>query len=273
MEIKNYLDQVLDLPKMASDKLPFNHWNSCMNDSEKSIGSWINTLLKVGALAIILAGLWSIVKGFEEVGDKFSDGVEVGIGFIVGAAFWAYALIPISNVVRDLGAEIASSTGNMLQFVVKDLPLALIRAAGYIAALLALFSAVAMTVQWLTALELGGAEVYGMIAGALNGFGAFLMLGFVALDALIAAVTDEAMIIPLLEDMFEFDNGFFVLIDPADVDWFDFDQLGQVIGAYIKVISILIFLFVNIILYKWVYSLGSTFVKWISSPYLPFKQL
>ncbi len=81
------------------------------------------------------------------------------------------------------------------------------------------------------------------------------------------------MIIPLLEDMFEFDNGFFVLIDPADVDWFDFDQLGQVIGAYIKVISILIFLFVNIILYKWVYSLGSTFVKWISSPYLPFKQL
>ena len=271
MEIKNYLDQILDSPKMLSDKLPFNHWNSCINDSEKSIAGWIHIILKVLSIAVILGGLWSIIKGFEEVGDRFSDGIEIGIGFIVGAAFWAYALIPISNVLRDLGAEIANSSGNMFQFVVKDIPVALIRAGGYIAALVALFSAVAITIQWLTALELGGAEVYGMVATILIGLAEFLMLGITALAALVSMIDGAPDINVIVNDLFSLDYD--LLIMASDVEWFNFDQIGLVIGAYMTVIVLLIFVFVNIIIYNWIYGIGSTFVKWLSSPYLPFKQL
>ena len=59
----------------------------------------------------------------------------------------------------------------------------------------------------------------------------------------------------------------------AYIDWFDFESLPIVIGAYVNVIVTLILLFVNIIIYKWLYTLATTFVNWISGPYLPFKSL
>ena len=36
-KIQNLINQLLDLPKMVNEKLPWNTWNSCMNDSEGNL--------------------------------------------------------------------------------------------------------------------------------------------------------------------------------------------------------------------------------------------
>ena len=50
MEIKKYFDQMLDIPQMVNEKLPLNHWNSIVENSESNIPNWINTLFKLGGL-------------------------------------------------------------------------------------------------------------------------------------------------------------------------------------------------------------------------------
>ena len=58
MEIKKYFDQLLDIPQMVNEKLPFNHWNSMVESSESNIPNWINTLFKLAALGLMLGAFW-----------------------------------------------------------------------------------------------------------------------------------------------------------------------------------------------------------------------
>lgn len=268
MEIKKYLDQVMELPKMVNEKLPFNHWNSCMNDSETQIPSWINMIVKILALVFVLGGLWGVLSGFENVGDSFNLGAAEGIGFILGSIFWIYALFPVSNLIRGLGEEIGNSSSNMIEFLFKDIPVALIRASGYIAALIALFVAISLTFQWLTSISLGNSEFWGNEIGMmLSSLTQGSNFGIAALASVLEGL-DGPDIMYMMEEMMMAFSG-----DMMVVDWFDPNSLPVVISAYLNVILTLILLFVNIIIYKWLYSLATTFVNWISGPYFPHKNL
>jgi hypothetical protein len=57
------------------------------------------------------------------------------------------------------------------------------------------------------------------------------------------------------------------------IEWLNPDDLVIVVGAYWNVAVALIILFVNLIIWKWVYTLGQTFVKFVSGPYFPHKAL
>ena len=341
MEIKNYLDQLIDLPKMLSDKLPWNSWNSHVSNSEKGIPGWINLFAKLIAVVFMFGALWGSLNyliatqdgdqiftdememttqkkentggwcdadgdgyeeyvraEYEEVPLLDSEGNNVylpeidengnyvyeqdmvifntgngflgTIGYLLAIFFWLYALFPVLNVIRDTGEEIASSSANMILFVARDIPLALIRAAGYIAALIALFTAFALTFAWFTSIDLGTSEFVwgdaGLILSQLQNFG---NLGIMAIASVLGtfemfgAINPEEMMMMLTDTM-----------TPAMmVEWLSLEDLPIVIGAYWNVVVILIVLFVNLIVYRWVITLAVTFVNWISGPYFPHKNL
>ena len=192
------------------------------------------------------------------------------VGYLLALFFWLYALIPLVNVVRFAGNEIASSRGNMLELLIRDVPLALIRAAGYIAALIALFSAIGYTITWLTSINLGvGSNVWGDAGGILSSFSEFSNIGIVAIASLLevsdvfSSVNPEMLMSKLTDTMSE----------GSLIGWLDTDDLVIVIGAYWNVVVTLIVLFINLIIWKWVYTLGHTFVKFVSGPYFPHKSL
>ena len=198
------------------------------------------------------------------------DGFLGSVGYLLALFFWLYALIPLVNVVRFAGNEIASSRGNMLELLIRDVPLALIRAAGYIAALIALFSAIGYTITWLTSINLGvGSNVWGDAGGILSSFSEFSNIGIVAIASLLevsdvfSSVNPEMLMSKLTDTMSE----------GSLIGWLDTDDLVIVIGAYWNVVVTLIVLFVNLIIWKWVYTLGHTFVKFVSGPYFPHKSL
>ena len=60
------------------------------------------------------------------------DGFLGTIGYLLALFFWLYALVPLVNVVRFVENEISNSKGNTVRTFLRDAPLALIRAAGYI---------------------------------------------------------------------------------------------------------------------------------------------
>jgi hypothetical protein len=198
------------------------------------------------------------------------DGFLGSVGYLLALFFWLYALIPLVNVVRFAGNEIAISRGNMLELLIRDVPLALIRAAGYIAALIALFSAIGYTITWLTSINLGvGSNVWGDAGGILSSFSEFSNIGIVAIASLLevsdvfSSVNPEMLMSKLTDTMSE----------GSLIGWLDTDDLVIVIGAYWNVVVTLIVLFVNLIIWKWVYTLGHTFVRFVSGPYFPHKSL
>jgi hypothetical protein len=198
------------------------------------------------------------------------DGFLGSVGYLLALFFWLYALIPLVNVVRFAGNEISSSRGNMLELLIRDVPLALIRAAGYIAALIALFSAIGYTITWLTSINLGvGSNVWGDAGGILSSFSEFSNIGIVAIASLLevsdvfSSVNPEMLMSKLTDTMSE----------GSLIGWLDTDDLVIVIGAYWNVVVTLIVLFINLIIWKWVYTLGHTFVKFVSGPYFPHKSL
>ena len=198
------------------------------------------------------------------------DGFLGSVGYLLALFFWLYALIPLVNVVRFAGNEIASSRGNMLELLIRDVPLALIRAAGYIAALIALFSAIGYTITWLTSINLGvGSNVWGDAGGILSSFSEFSNIGIVAIASLLemsdifSSVNPQMLMSKLTDTMSE----------GTLIEWLNTDDLVIVVGAYWNVVVTLIVLFINLIIWKWVYTLGHTFVKFVSGPYFPHKSL
>lgn len=337
MEIKKYLNQLLELPQMVNERLPMNRWNSIVENSESAISNWINTLFKLAALGLMLGAILGglnylvdtqngdpvsdmdrpvmmdkyvaaeynegqIVEGTgkyievqledEDGGLKFhqeideetgelifekdmklfntGDGFLGSIGYLLALFFWLYALIPLVNVVRFAGNEISNSNGNMLVLLIRDIPLALIRAAGYIAALVALFSAIAYTITWFTSINLGiGSNVWGDAGGILSSFSEFSNIGIVAIASLLemsdifSSVNPQMLMSKLTDTMSE----------GTLIEWLNTDDLVIVVGAYWNVVVTLIVLFINLIIWKWVYTLGHTFVKFVSGPYFPHKSL
>ena len=224
--------------------------------------------------------IYNLIKIDEEIGElvfeqdmrvfNTGDGFLGSVGYLLALFFWLYALIPLVNVVRFAGNEIASSRGNMLELLIRDVPLALIRAAGYIAALIALFSAIGYTITWLTSINLGvGSNVWGDAGGILSSFSEFSNIGIVAIATLLevsdvfSSVNPEMLMSKLTDTMSE----------GSLIGWLDTDDLVIVIGAYWNVVVTLIVLFINLIIWKWVYNLGHTFVKFVSGPYFPHKSL
>ena len=60
---------------------------------------------------------------------------------------WVYAAFPISQVIRSAGDSLASSKSGTIDFIFRDLAIANIKIFGYVAALVALFGAFAITLS------------------------------------------------------------------------------------------------------------------------------
>jgi len=285
-KINDLTNQLLDSPKMVGSKLPWNNWNSCVEDSENSIAGWIGKIFSIGAFALLLgllyaviSPIWADVSSDPEVyqnGFFFTMGEDDAgvwgfqmkgfmaiIGLLVGTLFWAYAAFPISQVVRNIGDSIAESKSNIINLIFLDVPVALIKLAGYLIAMVALFAALGGVIEFLTTLSLGGSNLGDMTSGLTQ----FASMGTTALFGALSDTplneVSTAMAAMLNPDLSEFGSG--------DA-WTVAGAMG-VFGSFVAILFILINLYVNVVIYQFLFGLISSLVNWIKGPYLPFKSL
>jgi hypothetical protein len=200
---------------------------------------------------MILSPIWS-----GGMGEKLDILANILYMFI-----WVYAAFPISQVIRSAGDSLAESKTGMIDFIFKDLALANIKLFGHVAALVALFGAFAMTLSWATSLNISEnfdtgwvdniTYAYTLPMAATAELANFLNLQFVG-DILTKTWT----------------NWDPTMSSGAAWSWSGFMSVAW---EFVGVVIILAQLYVVVAIYKFFYSIISSLVNWLKSPYLPFK--
>ena len=262
MDIKNLTDQLLDSPKMVSNKLPWNNWNSCIEDSENSIAGWLGKIFSIAALAVLLGLLWGTLSPLWSGGFDGAGAMDV-VGMLLGMLLWVYAAFPISQIIRNTGDSLGLSKSGIIHLMFLDLPLAVIKLAGYVLAMIALFAAIASALSFITTLTISGGV--GQMA---EGLSEMMSMGTTALFGLLA----DSPAYALSDMMNQVLNPDFGMLGRGGDAWTMAGAMG-VFASFVSILFILINLYVNVVIYQFLFGLVSSLVNWIKGPYLPFKSM
>lgn len=257
--MEKILNQVLDLPQMINSKLPMNTFNSWANDSEGNIASWVGKFYTVSALVVLIGSLITVLSPVWSGG--MGEGLDI-IGNLLTMVIWAYAAFPIAQVIRSTGDSLSESKSGIINFVFKDLAIANIKLLGHVAALVALFGALAMTLAWVTTLSISGDFATDWIANIDYAYG----LPMAAVGELTNGLVGLEFVGNILAN--DWTNWDPTMAAGAAWSW---EGLMSVAWEYVGVVVVLAKLYVVLAFYHFFYGLLSSFVSWVKSPYLPFK--
>ena len=122
--MENLINQIIDAPKMVSDKIPGNI-TSMVQGSDSNISKWVGMFYRVAATLFILGALYNLASPLW--GDaSLPSGMDLLVMFIV-LLTWMYAAFPMSDVIRSAGESLASSDSGIVKFVFGDLVIANIK--------------------------------------------------------------------------------------------------------------------------------------------------
>jgi len=257
--MKKFLNQVLDLPQMINSKLPMNTFNSWANDSEGNIASWVGKFYTVSALVVLIGSLMAVLSPLWSGG--MGEGLDI-VSSIVTMVVWVYAAFPIAQMIRSTGDSLSESKSGIVNFVFKDLAVANIKLLGRVTALVALFGALAMTLSWLTTLNVSMDYSTDWLAN--------IDYAYALPMAAVSEVTNGLIGLEFIGNILANDwtNWDPTMAAGAPYSW---DGLMAVAWEYVGVVVIFAKLYVVLAFYHFFYGLISSFVAWVQNPYLPFK--
>lgn len=256
--MKNFLTQVLDLPKMINSKLPMNNFNSMVVDSEKNVAKWVGTFYTVSALVVLITTLIAVLSPIWSGG--MGEGINV-VGNVLTILIWVYAAFPVAQIIRSAGDSLAESKSGIFDFVFRDFIVTNIKVIGHVTALVALFGAFCMTLSWGTSINVSSSFITDWVVN----------IGYVYTLPMAATVE--------LTNLLGLDFIGNILAN----DWTNWDPTMNsgsawslegfyaVLWEYVGVLVILAKLYVALAIYNFFYGILSSFVNWIKNPYLPFK--
>ncbi|MEJ6755445.1 MAG: hypothetical protein QNK78_00400 [Crocinitomicaceae bacterium] len=268
-KVKELTNQLLDSPKMINDKLPWNSWTSQVEDSENRIAGWIGKIFHIGALLILLALLWRTLEPLWINDGAWWMNAETNaiIGGLLGVILWALAAFPISQIIRKTSDNIISSNSGIVRLVFLELPIALIKLSGYIIAMLGLFAAVSAVLSFVTTLDIPGSIYVGDLFNDLKEMGSLATTALFELLNEFTGINVSGAYNEMLQTSPMADAGLL-----SDYAWTTQGAM-TVFVSFIAVLGTLINLYINVVIYNFLYGLISTLVAWIKAPYLPFKSL
>mgnify|MGYP001565792626 CR=1 FL=1 len=257
--MKNFLNQVLDLPQMINSKLPMNNFNSLVSDSESGIASWVGKFYTVSALVVLVGSIIAVLSPIWSGG--MGEGIDI-VGSVLTIIIWVYAAFPISQVIRSAGDSLAESKSGIINFIFKDLAIANIKVLGHVAALVALFGAFAMTLSWVTSINISGDFATEWISN--------VDYAYALPMAALAELTNGIVGLEFVSNILVNDWSTWDPTLAAGGAW-TWEGLMSVAWEYIGVVVVLAKLYVVLALYHFFYGLISSLVNWVQSPYIPFK--
>jgi hypothetical protein len=263
-KVNQLTNQLLDSPKMISDKLPWNNWNSSVEDSENSISGWIGKVFNIAALVVLLAILWGLFSQlWMDNGGFWKQEATLIIGGLLGILLWTYAAFPITQIIRNTSESISSSKSDIINLIFLDIPVAVIKLSGYVLAMVGLFAAISEVLSFITALNVSGVSNMEGVMFSMSGMNT---LGINAVMEVMGncCMGDISNIISQITspDLTVYGGSAWTVSGAAGV-----------CVSFLAVLVTLINLYITVAIYKFIFGLASTLVKWVKAPYLPFKSL
>ena len=262
-KVNELTNQLLDSPKMISDKLPWNSWTSCIENSENRVAEWLGKIFSITAFIILLTLLWSTLEPLWANNGAFWGNADTAamIGAIISILLWACAAFPIAMIIRNTSDGLSASKSNIINLIFLDLPVALIKLAGYVLAMVGLFAAVSALLSFITTLNISNG--LGKDFSDLAGIGT---MGTTILFEIMENIGMGDFSRMMAEWMHP-------NLDMSGGDAWTVAGVMGVFGAFIAVLITLVNLYINVVVYQFLYGLASTLVKWVKAPYLPYKAL
>jgi|GEM_PF-264396 len=269
-KVEELTNQLLDSPKMISDKFPWNSWTSRIEDSENRIAGWIGKIFRIGAFLILLALLWRTLEPLwiNDGAWWMNKETTAIIGGLLGIILWALAAFPIAQIIRNTSDGISSSKSGIVRLVFLELPIALIKLSGYIIAMLGLFAAASAVLSFVTTLNIPGGIYLGEIFYNLKEVGSLATTALFEMIKEFAGINVSGAYNEMLQTSAISANAGSL----SDSAWTPQGAMA-VFVSFIAVLVTLINLYINVVIYNFLYGLISTLVAWIKAPYLPFKSL
>jgi hypothetical protein len=255
-------NQILDFPQMVNQKIFNSKLNSVVEDfdSQNGIRSYAKTIYQVAALMVLLAMEYAVIMAALDYFQN-SDASMLGkAGSVLTFVLLAYSAFPIANVIRSRGDSLGGAHNGMVEFIFKDFVLTNIRIIGKVIAITGLFVAFTSTLSFLfdSALMSTSGDsmtscigpLYALPAGAISELSSMVHLDYLS-DQLNSFITYK------LDSSQTFGNG-----------W-NFNNLGMVANSYINVVIGLAVLYVNLAIYKFLYSIVAALVNFIPRLAIP----
>lgn len=264
--MNNIINSILDLPETVNQKVMSARINSEIDqfDSKDGIRKHVATLYNWFSFLVFLSIEWVVINGAL---DYFqSDATALSkVGSVITSILLIYSAFPIARIIRNHGTALGNSHDGMVNFIFKDFVMANIRIAGESAAVAGVISAIGLTLSWLIDHDLYAAASTGILGTVSNGF---IELPMAGLNALLAALQLNVLGEAINSVMsFRLDAGTHF---GGDFIWYRSDVI-TVVGAYVGVMMGLIYMYVNLTIYNYLYTMISNFAGWLQSPSIPIK--
>ena len=262
--MENLINQIVDAPKMVSDKIPGNI-TSMVQGSDRNVSKWVGMFYRIAATLFILGALYNLASPLWGDAPLPSDGKVLVVMFVV-LLTWMYAAFPMSDVIRSAGDSLGSSDSGIVKFIFGDLVLANIKMVGHLMAIVAFFSACLMTFGWLIDAPILG--IFSMMDGGAVSENISWMF-----DLPMVATADFA-------NWVGFEGVAGVIQNWSDLQ-FTYEAgeaqswagLIQCCWAFAGVVLVLAQLYVSLAIYSFLFGLASSFMNWFKNPYLPTKSV
>ena len=264
--MENLINQIVDAPKMVSDKIPGNI-TSMVEGSDRNVSKWVGMFYRIAATLFILGALYNLASPLWGDAPLPSDGKVLVVMFVV-LLTWMYAAFPMSDIIRSAGETLGSSDSGIVKFIFGDLVLANIKMVGHLMAILTFFSACLMTLGW--AID---QSAMGMFSSAM-GENSFISENISWMfDLPMVATADFA-------NWVGFEGVAGVIQSWSDLQFTvesgeaqSWAGLVQCCWAFAGVVLVLAQLYVSLAIYSFLFGLATSFMNWFKNPYLPTKSV
>jgi len=255
-------NQILDFPQMVNQKIFNSKLNSVVDDfdSQNGIRFYVKTIYQVAALIVLLVMEYAIIMGALDYFQNLEATVLGKVGSALTFILLAYSAFPIANVIRSRGDSLGGTHNGMVEFIFKDFVLTNIRIVGEVVAITGLFVAFTSTLSFL------------FDSALMNSSGDSMMGSISSFYALPANALSELLSMVRLDYLSDQLNSFVTYKLGSTQDFgngWNLYNLGMLTNSYINVIIGLAALYVNLAIYKFLYSIVAALVNFVPRLAIP----
>lgn len=262
--MKKIFQLIIDFPQMVNQKVLNAKLNAVVNqfDSQDGVRFHTKSIYQILAVVVFITMELAVINGAITY---FSDASHSGLakaGSIFTTILLLYAAFPIAQIIRSRGESLGGAHNGIVTFIFKDFVTTNIKILGEVAAVGGFIGASCFTLSFLFDANLFTITNTASLS-ALAGLATLPMEG---LTNLFLALKLEYLTSVL--SSFSSFNLASTQSFTSDMLW-NYNDLFLVAGSFINVLVGLAFLYVNLAIYQFLYTIVANFIKWIQSPSIP----
>ncbi len=267
IHMKKFIEMLLDFPGFVNQKVFNGFVNTELDgfDSQNGIRHYVKTIYQWLAVLMLIVMEVSLIKAAIKYFTESTDGGLAKVGSVIAILVLMYAAFPIAKLIKSKGDALGESHNGMVSFVFNDFVKTNIRLIGEVVAIVGLAAAFNLTLSFVLDNNLYTSASGNLMLDTLAPIYTFPM------EALNAVLKITGL--HFIGDFINNATSYRMTASSAnsfggDFRW-DINDLVVVFGAYINVLLGLVFMYINLAIYGFLYSLIETLVKWVAAPSLP----